>query len=59
MRVLDATLAQEPMSLPDGGDLAPFHGLLQYFEGFFSDQLLAAAFSSTLLFSSSSKPPSV
>ena len=44
MRVLDASLAQELMSLPDGGDLASFHGFLEFFKGFFCDQLLATTF---------------
>src|SRR5215213_2820062 len=42
--VLDATFAQEPMSLRDGGYLTPFHGLLEFFEGFGRDQLLTTAF---------------
>jgi hypothetical protein len=44
VRVLYATLAQEPMSLPDRGYLTPFHGLLEFFKGFGRDQLLATAF---------------
>src|SRR5829696_1701304 len=44
LRVLDATFAQEPMSLRDGCDLTPFHGLLEFFEGFGGNQLLATAF---------------
>ena len=44
MRVLDASLAQEPMSLPDRCYLSSFHGLLEFFEGFGRDQLLATAF---------------
>src|SRR5215213_5277324 len=44
MRVLDASLAQEPMSLPDRGYLTPFHGLLEFFEGFGRNQLLTTAF---------------
>ena len=44
VRVLYATFAQEPMSLRDGCDLTPFHGLLEFFEGFGGDQLLATAF---------------
>ena len=44
VRVLDASLAQEPMSLRDRGYLAPFHGFLEFFKGFFCDQLLATAF---------------
>jgi hypothetical protein len=42
--ILDASLAQEPMSLPDRGYLAPFHGFLEFFKGFGRDQLLATAF---------------
>ena len=42
--VLDASIAQEPMSLRDGGNLSPLHGLLEFFEGFGGDQLLATAF---------------
>ena len=42
--VLDASLAQEPMSLPDRGYLSSFHGLLEFFEGFGGDQLLPTAF---------------
>jgi hypothetical protein len=34
VRVLNASLAQEPMSLRDGGYLTPFHGLFKLFEGF-------------------------
>jgi hypothetical protein len=44
MRVLDAAFAQEPMSLPDRCYLSLLHGLLEFFEGFERDQLLAAAF---------------
>jgi hypothetical protein len=44
MRVLDASLAQEPMSLRDRGYLTPFHGLLELLESFGRDQLLATAF---------------
>ena len=40
--VLDASIAQEPMSLRDGGYLTPFHSLLEFFEGFGRDQLLLA-----------------
>jgi hypothetical protein len=43
MRVLDASLAQEPMSLPDCGYLSPFHGLLELFKGFGRNQLLLAS----------------
>ena len=41
--VLDASIAQEPMSLRDGGYLTPFHGLLEFFEGFGRNQLLTTA----------------
>ena len=44
VRVLDATLAQEPMSLRDGGYLSPLHGFLELLESFGCDQLLATAF---------------
>src|SRR5215207_11312732 len=44
VRVLYAALAQEPMSLPDRCYLSSFHGLLEFFEGFGRDQLLATAF---------------
>jgi hypothetical protein len=44
VRVLDAALAQEPMSLPDRCYLSVLHGLLEFFEGFLGDQLLATAF---------------
>jgi hypothetical protein len=44
VRVLDATLAQELVSLPDGGYLTSFHGLLEFFEGFGGNQLLTTAF---------------
>jgi hypothetical protein len=44
VRVLYAALAQEPMSLPDRGYLSLLHGLLEFFEGFGRDQLLATAF---------------
>src|SRR5215212_8126634 len=44
VRVLDASLAQELVSLRDGCDLSLPHGLLQFFEGFGGDQLLATTF---------------
>lgn len=44
MRVLDATLAQELVSLPDRGYLTPFHSLLEFFESFGRNQLLTTAF---------------
>jgi hypothetical protein len=44
MRVLDASLAQERVSLRDRGYLTPFHGLLEFFKGFGRNQLLATAF---------------
>jgi hypothetical protein len=44
VRVLDAPLAQEPMSLPDRCYLSLLHGLLEFFEGFGRDQLLRATF---------------
>jgi hypothetical protein len=44
VRVLYATFAQEPMSLSDGGYLSLLHGLLEFLEGFWRDQLLATAF---------------
>jgi len=56
--ILDASLAQALVSLRDRGDLVPFHGLLELLERFGSDQLFLLAMSSTLLFSSSPKPPS-
>ena len=43
MRVLDASLAQELVSLRDRGYLTPFHGLLELLEGFGRDQLLTTA----------------
>jgi hypothetical protein len=43
VRVLYAAFAQEPMSLRDGGYLSLLHGLLEFFEGFGRDQLLATA----------------
>jgi hypothetical protein len=42
--ILDASLAQELVSLPDRGYLTPFHGLLEFFKGFGRNQLLATAF---------------
>src|SRR5215203_2736588 len=42
--ILDASLAQEPMSLRDRCYLSPFHSLLEIFEGFGRDQLLATTF---------------
>ena len=44
VRVFDAAFAQEPMSLPDRCYLSSFHGLLEFFESFGADQLLATAF---------------
>jgi len=44
VRVLDATLAQELVSLRDGGYLSPLHGFLELLESFGRDQLLATAF---------------
>ena len=44
VRVLYASLAQEPMSLPDRCYLSSFHGLLEFSKGFGRDQLLATAF---------------
>jgi hypothetical protein len=44
VRVLDTSLAQEPMSLRDRGYLTPFHGLLELLESFGRNQLLATAF---------------
>ena len=44
VRILYATFAQEPMSLRDGCDLTPFDGLLEFFEGFGGNQLLATTF---------------
>jgi hypothetical protein len=44
VRVLDAPLPQELVCLRDGGYLTPFHGLLEFFEGFGRDQLLTATF---------------
>ena len=44
VRVLDASLAQEPISLPNRSYLAPFHGLLELFESFGRNQLLTTAF---------------
>jgi hypothetical protein len=43
VRVLDAALAQEPMSLRDGCHLTPLDGFLEFFEGFGANQLLATA----------------
>ena len=44
MRVLDASLAQELVSLPDCGYLTPFPGLFKLLESFGRNQLLATAF---------------
>jgi hypothetical protein len=44
MRVLDASLAQELVSLRERGYLSPFHSLLEFFKGFGRDQLLTTAF---------------
>ena len=44
MRVLDASLAEELVSLPYCCYLSPFHGLLELLESFGGNQLLATAF---------------
>src|SRR5215204_3544442 len=44
VRILNASLAQEPMGLRDRGDLTPFHSLFKLFEGFLRNQLLTATF---------------
>ena len=58
VRVLDASLAQEPMGLRDGSYLATLHGLFELLESFGPNQLLAAAFVYPAFQNrSSSKPP--
>jgi hypothetical protein len=57
VRVLDATFAQEPMSLSDRCYLSLLHGLLEFFKGFGRDQLLATAFVYSAFEQLSWRPP--